>query len=414
MSGQWHLLSGGLSGWWLIGNSEVEFGRSMGGEVSKKKMIVIAIGSRNFFGAERRFFRIAEFILTNRPDWRPVLLINSSLYRSAALVDWGRGVLDSLVNERSLCIVPDRPSHLLDFRGSALLFEAILGRQATHIVFRARPLAYIRAFLGRKSIFEVTSPDVADFLVRRLPLFLLKRCGVLRCVSSSVHGRLVLRLQERYGGVNPLPQNAISCASTPYYSRQASVLDSYAKQKIIVSASRFIPRKNVMRFAEALVKCLPSLPDWRAYVLGQGDEESEIRKLLRPFIDSGQVVVGYEPDIESILLRSKIFVSLIEPDNYPSQGVMEAMLYGNALLLSDQGSSYRFLDAKKSNGLLTDVDVNSVADAIRSLVKDDKALDHMGTSSQRHLSDAFSPEVFIDELLAEHVALAPRLQPLDS
>jgi glycosyltransferase involved in cell wall biosynthesis len=372
------------------------------------RKILTAIGSRNFFGAERRFFRITGFILANRPDWTPMLIINSSLYERADEIDWAREVLDTLIERNALCVVPDRPSHLRDFRGIGILFAAVFGRQATHIVFRARPLAYLRALLGRRSIFEITSPDVADYMAGRIPAFLLKRCGVLRCASPSVFRRFRSRLQERFGTAPPLRSSDISCASIPFFYRQLSDSDVPPKENIIVSASRFIPRKNVTRFAEAVAEFLPSLPDWKVFILGQGEGEAAIRELLRPFIDRGQVVLGYEPRIESVLARSRIFVSLIEPDNYPSQGVLEAMLFGNALLLSDRGESGRFLDGERRNGVLTELDTESVISAIRTLTKKGDALEKMAAAGKRHLALTFSPEIFIDEMLAEHLALAER------
>src|SRR5690606_8123276 len=125
------------------------------------------------------------------------------------------------------------------------------------------------------------------------------------------------------------------------------------KEKWIVSASRFIERKNVVLFAHAVKDAIAELADWKVFLLGQGPEEERLRTLLSDEISRGVVDLGYDGRIEDILARSALYVSLIEPDSYPSQSVLEAMAFGNALLLGDVGDSARFIARSTPNGVLS-------------------------------------------------------------
>lgn len=371
------------------------------------KKLYIAIASRNFFGAERRILRIVSDLRAGHKDYVDVaLIVNSSFTVAARRTGWGTDFLDDMEAESRLLVVPDRLDHLRLARHPGRVVVALFGRTPIHAVLRAEPLVYVRALLGLPGSIELTGPGSAERRARRLPLFLLRRLTI-RLLTPSVARKFHSALDERFGReVAAEIMNRTRTASTPYFNRQPEPVDVANKDRLVVSASRFAHRKNVVRIAQALAIALPRLPGWTAQVMGQGEDDAEIRHALESLAAESRVTVGYEPNVEEVFRRSRIYISLIEPDNYPSQAVMEAMHFGNALILSDNGDSGVFL-GEPHNGELVSLDPQEVADRIVAMATDEKRLAQMGEASVARLHNVFDPQVHLAELLALHGIARP-------
>jgi len=365
--------------------------------------INIAIASRNFFGAERRVLKIAHALATKYCEAVEVLMIiNSSLFLAAKRTEWGSTYLEDLDSAGRLIVVPDRLGHLRYARRLLSGAAAVMSSTPLHAVLRAEPIAYGRAILGLPSSIEITGPISAKSRSLHLPLFLLRRLSKIRLLTPSLARTFQAGLTERFDtqiASEVIARTAV--ASSPYFVPSNSSDEFANKEKLIVSGSRFERRKNVVTVAKALAIALPNLPEWKARVMGQGEDEVEIRNILKHFIDEGRVAVGYEPRIEEILKKSQIYVSLIEPDNYPSQAVLEAMQFGNALILSDVGDSSKFI-TDPPNGELVPIDAQEVAKKIVKLANEQPLAKKMGELSIKHVREAFDPTAHIEELLAIH------------
>lgn len=366
---------------------------------------IFCIFSKNFFGAERRYFKIFSLLGSEKfSKYSFSIIINSSLYVSARKIEWASVLMDRWASSGRLAIIPDRVSHLHFARNLSALFVAIGGSAPVHAILRARYIAYARALFGRAASIEVTSSDVAKQVAAEVPVTLLKRLISIHCVSISVRDRLLEEVSRR--GAEASASIRTSFFSSPFFIRPDRDADFSSKRNVIVSASRFIPRKNVLLIAEALAIALPNIPNWSAVLRGQGEQELEIKRVLGPLIVQGRVEVGYSPTIESDLSISKIYVSMITPDNYPSQAVIEAMHFGNALIVGNTGQSHRFIDGNK-NGYLIDPSPNSLAEKIVELALAQDKLEEMGRASIEHLGTAFSPESHIREVLEIHHKWVP-------
>lgn len=231
------------------------------------------------------------------------------------------------------------------------------------------------------AIFEVTSPDWVDQILSddeivppRMPL---------NAVSTALAERLRSALPDRQVFVNPgLFPNV--------RPQDVGQLDIGAKKNVIVFAHRLIPRKNGVLFAEAVKEFLPHREDWRVLIRGRGPDVEQVLSLLGPEIRSGAVEMGFEIDLAQILTDSKIFVSLIEPNNFPSQSVLEALIYGNALVMSKSadGESSFLAD----NGLLVDLNPVSVAEGLLELTQNGSRLTKMAHASRKLALSQFSRE----------------------
>lgn len=330
------------------------------------------------------------------------VILNSSLAEAARRTTWGTEILTSLDADGKLSVVPDRFAHLSHTRRLGSALRAIFGRRPLHTVLRAEPLAYLRAILGRPGVIELTGPGSAESRARKLPLFLLRRFQAIRLLTPSVASKFEATLAARLDTESVAEvMSRAHTATTPYFNLPRESINFAAKEPLIVSASRFERRKNVICVAQAIALALPQLPGWSARVAGQGEDAAEIQGELGSLINDGRVMVGYDADIEKTLRSSRIYVSLIEPDNYPSQAVLEAMHYGNALILSDRGDSDRFI-GDSANGTLVSIDPQKVADQLISLANKAEHLEQMGRSSIERVHKDFDPRLHIAELLGLH------------
>jgi glycosyltransferase involved in cell wall biosynthesis len=364
----------------------------------KIKSLFLCMISRDLFGAEKRYTKIFKRILAAKQDYNLFLVTNSSFYILAKNHPFAASVISEIAIRNRLIVIPDQLSHLLHAKNIIKFFRALVSNSVRfHCLLRGDLLGYIKCILGGKSIIEITSVDVARRIGELVPRILLRRIDKFVCVSETVKSKFCEIVSQR--GL-PIASEKIRAWHIPYFD--APIDTSYSKEKIITSASRFIRRKNVLLFARSLSLALPHLTDWKVFILGQGEQETEIRSILQPWIDNGQVAIGYTKDPVSHLQKSLLYVSLIEPDNYPSQGVLEAMATGNALMLSDTGSSYKFISPELPNGILVKLDEKEIAEQLKKLCVDINTLHMMATNSKRILSSKFNPNMFIRDLFSLH------------
>lgn len=361
--------------------------------------VVVAIGSRNFFGAERRFFKIASYVSRqNSSKLKLYLVINYSLYLSASQIDWAKDFLKEFDTQGKLIIIPDSLQSIFMSKGLLNIFKLVFSTKFRAIL-HGRVLAIPRLLLGKDTVFEVTSIDEAKHILRKYPNFLLKRVRCFNCVSKTVANDFGGFIKE--AGQESLLKKINNDAFPFFLPKDDQSLTIDKKEKTIVFASRFIDRKNPILFAKACKKILDEFPDWKVYVCGKGPLEEEIKEILKIHISNGLVSVLYSTNIENILKLSSIYVSLIEPDNYPSQSILEAMYYSNALLLSRTGTSCRFMsDGEAKNGLMCELDVNNVYEKLKYLCQNFEETKEMGNTSKQFLEDNFSADSYINNFIS--------------
>lgn len=272
-----------------------------------------------------------------------------------------------------------------------------LGRRVWPAIMREHQVAFVHLSMTDSltrltttpAIFEVTSPDWADRIGRRPRS--VPQDMILHAVSESVHDRLRSQLPNREIIAAPIPFPNVDPMT-------ALAPDIGAKENLIVFAHRLIGRKNGVLFARAARKFLARHPDWRIALRGEGPEADDISQILADDVAQGRAITGYTSGLRDELRRSRIFVSIIEPDNYPSQSVIEAMVHGNALLLSDKGRTREKFFSE--NGRMTPIDEDQIVRNLSDLVSDSVGLDAMGMRSHRLACERFSQSAYLDHLLA--------------
>lgn len=356
----------------------------------------IILQSEKISGAEKRFFRLAkELNLINEYIY---LIIDEQLLKIALDDSELAEIVHYLKKNNYLKILSNngKRSKLSQFVIELLSLWKIIKKEnikLLHLVLRSRRLSIIKQLTGVKCISEITSPDVADSL-------------------KEFHHRLMLRFNDRFIAVSPTVEEKminsfelinkddfikrIENIPIPFFlpdKNVTSVLNE--KQNIIVYASRFIERKNPILFAEAVKIFLREYGDWKVVMLGSGELENEIKEILVKEISENKVIVEYSKDIYKYLKKSKIFVSLIYPDNYPSQSILEAMYMKNAIVATNVGSTKRFFE---DNGLLVEeFNAQEVYYRLSELITNYN-LETMGEQSYSLLMNKFSTKIYLNKL----------------
>ena len=367
----------------------------------KKGRIGIFVISNSLSGAEKRFIRIASQIFKIRRD-DIILIINNDLYRLA--------LSDSELYERIKVLENHNRVYVLNKKDRTLskyfriisdlleLFIVIKTQKIKiiHSVLGALKYSIFKKFLGVKVIAEITSPDISDTLLTNRYRLLLDKFDKIITVSESVKNRTInnfKKIKKDY------LIERIQCSSIPFFlpTHQHNNLSFEKKENLIVYASRFIERKNPILFAKAVQKLLDTNKDWKVAVLGKGPLEEEIKRILKKYIENGRVVVEYTKDIFCYLKKSKIFVSLIYPDNYPSQSILEAMYMMNAIVATNVGNTKIFVT--ENNGfLINNFEVDTLYKTLVDAVSNQERLKIMGHHSTKQITEKFSSEIYLKEL----------------
>lgn len=211
-----------------------------------------------------------------------------------------------------------------------------------------------------KFYYEIVGPEGAESKELRLLSRYSFLYDKLVFVSSSVYERFLRAIRDSESISNIYVREKPLAFFLPSNKEE--------KKNNVVYAHRLIERKNPILATNAFIDVANKHPDWNFLICGDGDLKHKVAGLVN---DCGLLNVkylGYRYDVDKILKESKIFVSLIEPDNYPSQSVFNAMANRNALLISDTGTSNQHFI--KNNGLLTTLNETMVVKNLVDLIED--------------------------------------------
>lgn len=340
-------------------------------------------------GAESRISKVVSKVIADGLDAR--LIINSSLAKKATDRKDFKEALDSIVDKNRMKRLPE-----LSFKSVGRfivfvysLFYFFLSKSShCHLSLGAIYLSIFSLFVRKKVVVEVTSPDVARKLVkisRAIPkkvTFLCVSETVYKIVSSHFTGNVSLKYP------------------VPYFIEKN--FDVIKKKKQIAFSARFIERKNPILFLESIIELSKMRDDFSVVMMGAGPLDNEVNSLASKLPPAIDLKLGFISDPLSVLKESLVFVSLIQPDNFPSQSVLEAMNCENVLVLSDTGSSNLFLEQDQldlPNGCLVELDKVKIATCLNELLSNQERTKFMGVNSRKRLKRFFNPDIFVSYLI---------------
>lgn len=261
-----------------------------------------------------------------------------------------------------------------------ILMGRFKGFHQVHLASDPGPITRIFAALSRFSPpFSVTVADSrADFDRERIAD--LREAVAVDCLSKDI-ARVLL---ER---ADPVTRLSISSKTrtAPGSFVPETPPPADARDIDVVFAARFCQGKG-LDLLEGM-KPLPARYELR--VLGRGR--------LRPNIPHARI--GFEPDLSSVLSRTKVFLSLQEVENYPSQSLLEAMAAGCAIVATDVGLTQLLVD--DSTGIRVPRDPKLLREAIVGLLADPERCATLGEQGRTRIMKEFTLERFLDYFESE-------------
>lgn len=312
-------------------------------------------------GAERRFLRVLN-VIKNKADIDVRLICNTSLYESAVNLN----LLSSLDNVNLF-----KDKNCWDFiRFPLFVIRTLIDEKpnVVHLVLiqKSLSLLYLLLLLKRKRHSIKVVSTVASYLYAyNLNLSWFDKLAYKLFLSCS-------------DSVDSLYANIVNIKNKKIYYTPCSFTDynrftSSKKENIIVFAGRLIEEKNPSLFLEAINKVVNIKKNSAAlsckfYIIGNGPLKSMLQKYV--FNNNlSNYVVFCEGDTANVLARSKIFVSLQQYENYPSQSLLEAIACKNLIIATDVGDTKKIVKEKFAK--LIEPNVDSLADAMVELLEDE-------------------------------------------
>lgn len=386
---------------------------------TQKKILYLLTGVK-LSGAEKRTIRFFRAIQGKELDYD--LAIGEGLYNQAVKNEEFSIVIEELEKASRLHILktPKLLKKIHPTLGKTFALFLVLFRRpkkywCIHSVLNHFPGILCSFIFKPKIVVELTGPNdvplilaapniifeeanLKEVKLSRLRHTLLARVDRFACVSRSVEDRFLLYCREM--GLADYKNKSFRY-SVPFYQTRAVVNNVREKENMIVYASYFNGRKNPILAAKGIGRFLESNAAWKVAFLGGGPEEERVKEIFAAANERGQVeLIGRVPNLKDFLLRAKIYVSVITPDNYPSQSVLEAMDAKAALLCSDAGESWRFVE--NQNGCLVEFNEIEIEKKLNFLAADEAALKDMGERSADLLKEKFSQDIFIQDVKSLH------------
>jgi glycosyltransferase involved in cell wall biosynthesis len=398
---------------------------------SKNKIILLIITDGNFTGgAEKRYLALFDFICSVRKDY--YLVLNKKLYLSLrenkVLKSYENVRVMSLYREKNLKEKSDRENSAKDkpikndpekiskirlllgkqkmFLKSILLwitfaleFRKVIKELKSDIVYTvwtggkfAWPLRNIYKFKlvysYNDSTVEMTSKHFLD-MFNYSDHWALKNSDKIDFLSPGI----VELFENKIGKldtnrVTVTPNSFIDY--TKYYSDKQ-------KENNVIFLSRLMQNKNPILFLEAVKlfnERYPISSQINFYIFGEGGLEENIREYILNNNLTNTYFEGKTFEPWKYMRKSKVYVSIQQVNNYPSQSLIEAMACENAIIASDVGET-RLL-VTENEGILVDLTPESIAEAIYELFSTDGLIEKLGVNARKKVIENHTVEKFAD------------------
>lgn len=189
----------------------------------------------------------------------------------------------------------------------------------------------------------------------------------------------------------------IRITETPLPFTDTNIFIPMQKEKTIIFASRLIEGKGVLEFLDAIVRCKSKMRElgYISMVCGEGKLKDKVIKSIRfNEIEDLLELKGY-CEMEHILPYARIFMSLQEFENYPSQSLLEAISSGCWCIATDVGNTQ--LLVKPDFGELVKGNSIDIAEAIlNAMSKTENEFEQISVNARRFAETNFNLRFAVD------------------
>lgn len=366
-------------------------------------MIIMLCAQCTLGGAEKRYGRVFENLAEKSGGERNRLLINRSLYElltSAGILlraEQNIIILDPPLNYHPSNFVRGWLSWFVNFIWFSWQCCKAIQQHKPEVIHPLLTGVYYcipTLLLIRKKRFVMSAYSYRAISIRDVRIFgyglgsiirflVYKKCHIIDALSQSIRDELIER---------GIPADKI-CVAPNSFTDLSDCRPFSQKEPWVVFAGRFISFKNPVLLIMAIPAIMQKYPDTTFKILGSGPLQSEMERLVSVLNIDDNVQIKFEPRPTEIFARSKIFVSLQNEENFPSQSLLEAMACENAIVATDVGETRRLVD--RSNGILVTPSEISIAEAIINLLGNEN-IEKLGKASRKKVTSEHTLERFLD------------------
>ncbi len=381
-------------------------------------------------GAEKRYINLYNYIAQKRDDY--CLIINDTLYRNYKInkiLTTDKNVFILRLNtKKSLNFYKNKVTgrFITQKKGKKSKIRLLLGGHKYFLslmikwfsflfqlirIIRQNKISIVYAvcfggiwvwplkrLYNFKLIYSYNDTGTSQLNKKYLHFFdseywVLKHCDKIDFLSKGIVGRL----EKIIGQINP---TRISITPNSFINYD-NYYPEYPKNNSVVFMCRLVSIKNPILFLQAIKLLRVRKQDSQKiqfYILGEGPLESEIidfiqKNNLRNVHSEGII---YEP--WKYLRKSKVFISIMEYENYPSQSLLEAMACENAIIASDVGETRRLVT--ENEGILVNLNAEEIANAIYELFSSPELMIRLARNARRKAIENHNIEKFSDYFFA--------------
>jgi glycosyltransferase involved in cell wall biosynthesis len=169
------------------------------------------------------------------------------------------------------------------------------------------------------------------------------------------------------------------------------------KENNVIFLSRLWPKKNPILFLQSIKLFNEKYKDItyiNYYIIGEGGLEENIKEYILKNKLPNTYFIGRTLEPWEYLRKSKVFISIQQINNYPSQSLIEAMACENAIIASNVGETK--LLVTENEGILVDLNPESIADAIYKLFTTQGLIERLGANARKKVIENHSVEKYAD------------------
>ncbi len=359
------------------------------------KLIVILNYSSNLVGgAPIRYLFLFAAKLQYLSDY--YLIINSGLYLK--LTD-----LNIEINENKIIITKEAKvlldkirlgpfktflNGLLRWLKFSWTFITVLRKYKIGIVFGVYTGGIFASFwkriLGFRFVYSFNDSSYSSLSRDFFKIFQSERYPVKYAdkIDFLSHG-LISGLEQIVGNIE---QIKICISPNSFIAFPERFFPSKKKTIDIIFASRLTAYKNPLLFLKALVILKERdtcFKERKFALLGDGPLLEECRRFKESKGLLNVEIPGSVNNVQEYLNKCRIFVSIQNTNNYPSQSLMEAMLAGNAIIASNVGETFRIIT--ENEGILISIDEIELFAAMEALLNNREMTVRFGENARRKI-----------------------------
>lgn len=337
-------------------------------------------------GLERRYARLIEYLIKCKRE--VTLFTTHEAFESLVLsgIQISEDKVKFIDNKIVSAVVGKNFSMKIGFF-SNFIFRMILTSHRNHVHLVHDPGKVSSTYSFFSKILPPFSITVADsrhsYSVDHLKP--LSKASTIDCLSKSIAIKLSSQFLEQ-GMNDSVSRIQISPCSFADYPEN---INSWNDREIdVVFAGRFTKGKGLDLLSSAHI-------DTRVIDLHVVGEPGLPPNGFIPEIPGAKIY--FEPKLNSVLLRTKIFLSIQEIENYPSQSLLEAMGAGCAIIATNVGETNKLIDEKC--GLLISYDAKSLEEAIHFLYSNPEVCQEFGQNASDKARKFFTVQRFSEYFL---------------